>query len=557
MLRIKYYILLLTILIASLPLSESLARDSSLVSDYEAMFSTHKLKRHISFLASDLFEGRATGSTGANLSAKYLADRFDEIGLFPIGHNGTFYQHIPMHSSMPTKECDLKIIDTSKCENLKYERDFLLYSTGEQAFIPGEQELYFVGYGINAMEFDYSDYFYIDVEDKIVVFIPGEPYSERPDYFNGKYPSKYASIAAKQRTAMALGAKGSIIIGDEEDFLPENINRYINTFAFDNVSLAYSPATSLNMLLTPEAAEHLFTGSGFTYSDVKQMQSENKIKSFPLKTKLSFSGKFKERDFISQNIVGMLPGSDEKLRDSYIIISAHYDHLGIGPAIAGDSIYNGCLDNALGCAGLLELAAYLKHSAPALKRSVIFILTTGEEKGLLGSTYYVDNPIFPLYKTVANINIDGLAFIDEFNSVVPIGAEYSELAKYIDRVATRNKLKISSIPEEFMQFQESFQASDQAAFAMGGIPSVLIMDGMDYKHIDKDIGRALTIDYSKNKYHQPSDDLNININFSATKQHLAFLADLIMELANSKTEPEWNSGNQYLNIRLRSRAEKK
>jgi len=356
---------------------------------------------------------------------------------------------------------------------------------------------------------------------------------------------------------MALGAKGSILIGNEVDFLPENSNRYLSTFAFDNVSLVYSPATNLNILLTPESADKIFERSGYTYSDILKMNAENKMKSFPLQTKLSFSGKFKEKDFISQNIVGMIPGNDEKMKDSYIIVSAHYDHLGIGPAIAGDSIYNGCLDNAIGCAGLIEIANYLKKSSTQLKRSVIFILTTGEEKGLLGSIYYTDNPIFPLYKTVANINIDGLAFIDEFNSIIPVGAELSSMSDFISSVANKNNLQIDAIPMEFMQNSDAFMMSDQAAFAQGGIPSVLIMDGMNYKNIDIDSGKKILINYSKHLYHHPKDDLNININYNAVKQHLAFLTDLIVEIANSDQEPEWNSGNQYLNIRLRTRAEKR
>ncbi len=524
---------------------------------YYKLFSEQRLRRHINFLGNDLFEGRAVGTTGANLAAKYLADKFDEIGLRPIGTNSTFYQYIPMHASFPLSECEIKVHSDSLEYDLDFGKDFYLYNTGEQAFVAGLQDLVFVGYGINAMEFDYSDYFYTEVEGKIAVFLSGEPKSTSESFFNGDKPSKYSSPSMKQRTALAMGAKGSILIADVSDFNNTSYNKYLNTFAFENVNLAYSPAGSLNILMPPESAQILFENSEHSLKDIFQLERNNKLRSFGLKSKIDFIGKFKERDFISQNIVGMLPANSADATDEYIIVSAHYDHLGIGPAIAGDSIYNGVLDNALGCAGLLELAEYLISSKAQLNRSVIFILTTGEEKGLLGSSYYIDNPLVPLYKTIANINIDGLAFIDEFSSIVPVGSELSELSEHIHSVAQKLNLAVKGIPDEFMESQDAFLMSDQAAFAGGGIPSVLIMDGIDYKHIDRTIGLNRLMDYSKNNYHTPTDDFTIDINYNATKEHLYYLANLIIQLSNCKTPPEWFSGSPYSNVRLRTRAEKR
>lgn len=550
---IKYYISIISA-ICILYTDMSAAQANNQVHD----FSEYRLRRHINFLANDLFEGRAVGSTGANLSAKYLADKFDEIGLRPIGTNYTYYQYIPMHGSTPLPESELKIITDSLEYSLDLGADFLMFNAGEQAFLAGEQELIFVGYGINAMEFDYSDYFNIDVEGKIVVFLSGEPASNSEAYFNGDKPSKYSSPAMKQRTAMALGAKGTILISDQSDFNSAHNNKYLNTFAFENVNLAYSPASNLNLLMPPDKAQVLFENSAYSLREIFALESKNQLHSFALNSKISFTGKFKERDFISPNIVGLLPANSPNVKDEFIIVSAHYDHLGIGPAYSGDSIYNGALDNAIGCAGLIELAEYLTKAEIKLNRSILFILTTGEEKGLLGSSYYTDNPLVPLYKTIANINIDGMAFIDEFNSIVPIGSEQSELAEIIRFCASNSNLKIEPIPEEFTDSEAAFAMSDQAAFAAGGIPSVLIMDGTEYKNITKAEGIARLIDYSNNKYHTPADDLSISINFNATKQHLTFIRSLLIYLANSETTPpEWHSGSSYSNERLRSRAEKR
>jgi Zn-dependent M28 family amino/carboxypeptidase len=280
------------------------------------------------------------------------------------------------------------------------------------------------------------------------------------------------------------------------------------------------------------------------------------MKSFELNSKILFKGKFSRRDFISSNVVAMLEGSDKKLKDEYIILSAHYDHLGIGPAINGDSIYNGVMDNAMGVAGLIEIAKYLSNSDTKLKRSVIFLFVTGEEKGTLGSRYYTDHPIKPLYKTVANINIDGLAFIDTFKKIVGIGSEYSTFSEFMKEVCDSMNLELSTIPAEFRQFA-SFNLSDQIAFAEVGIPAILTMDYPDYNNIENTDGINKLIDYSENIYHSPFDDLNQEINLDATFQHLEYIVKLTELLANSEKTIEWNKGVPFNSARLRIKAERR
>jgi Zn-dependent M28 family amino/carboxypeptidase len=280
------------------------------------------------------------------------------------------------------------------------------------------------------------------------------------------------------------------------------------------------------------------------------------MRSFDLKTKLSFKGEFKRRDFVASNVIGLIEGSDEELRDSYIIVSAHYDHLGIGEAVKGDSIYNGVFDNAAGTAAVLELAKVFASKSIRTKRSIIFLLLTGEEKGLLGSIYYTDHPIKPLYKTIANINIDGVASFDIFKSIVAVGSEYSTLKNNIEHSAEKMNLSIVPIPSQFVE-SESFNRSDQIAFANAGIPSVLVLDAPDYVNISKTDAIEKFIYYNQNVYHTPFDDLQQPINYDAVNQHLELLFDIIYSLANSESEPEWNSGAPFINARLRSKAEKK
>jgi Zn-dependent M28 family amino/carboxypeptidase len=286
------------------------------------------------------------------------------------------------------------------------------------------------------------------------------------------------------------------------------------------------------------------------------MKKNHAMKSFPLASRISFRGKFKERDFTANNVIGMLEGSDPELKDTYLCISSHYDHLGIGPEIAGDSIYNGVFDNAAGVAAQLEVARVLGNLSKKPKRSIIFLFLTGEEKGLLGSTYYTDHPMVPLYRTVANINIDGLAMFDTFKDVVGIGAELSDLELFLENVCRYLYFKISPVPTP-LQFSEAFAHSDQISFAKAGIPSMLIVEGLNLTHFTRQEAFEKIVHWMNNYYHTPFDDLNQMINYPAATQHTEVILATCYIIANSATTPEWNPGIKYKTIRLQTIAEKR
>lgn len=518
--------------------------------------SRDSFKRNLNFLGSDLFEGRGTGTAGGNLAAKYLALEYEQIGLSTITQKNNYYQYIPMHGGIPLESSVLNIFYGAQIEKLKLKEDYLLYVAGEQTFVPKPLEIVFAGYGIVAPEFDYNDYQSIAVEGKIVAYLDGEPKSDNPEYFAGNESTVYSSYEAKQRTALARGARGSILIPNLAHSKFYSWEETILLFSFENVTLAYTPSNSLSILLNPERAEVLFKDSGYNYKEILRMHSLTQIKSFPLKCSLSFKGEFKERDFVASNIVGIIEGSDPQLKDSYIIVSAHYDHLGIGPAIRGDSIYNGVYDNAMGVAALLEIAKLFSKEEYKPQRSIIFILLTGEEKGLLGARYYTDNPIVPLYKTIANINIDGIASFDKFKSVVGVGGNYSTLEESLIQTNNNMNLVMDSIPREFAS-EEAFTQSDQFAFALAGIPSILILEGTKYENISSEEGINKMIEYYFDYYHSPFDDLSRYINYDASMQHIDLLFNFIQLLSNSAEVPEWKKGSPFINQRLRSIAEKR
>lgn len=513
----------------------------------------NSVSRRMRYLASDLFEGRAPGTLGGSLSAKFIAAELYENGLIPIGEEGTYYQYVPMHESSPRESCELSVFFGEKRVEMKLLSDYVLYKSGERTLIPEPANLVFAGYGISAPEYDYNDYFNLNVEGKVVVMLAGEPRSNDPNFFQGDLPTLHRSPESKHRTALARGAVGTIIIPNPYEFDYLDWSEIVREFSHEDVTLVYSPSGKFSALFDPFSANALFEGSENEVTDIFQMHEENRIVSFPLETKLTFYGDFKKKDFLARNVVGMIEGSDPDLRNEYVLLSAHYDHLGIGYPIRGDSIYNGAMDNAIGVAALLEIAERFAGSAVKPKRSIVFLFTTGEEKGLLGSEFYVDRPLVPLHKTIANVNIDGLSVFDRFKSVVGIGAELSELGDILETVAEENGLRTTGIPEEFMSL-EAFQKSDQYSFARAGIPSIMIYEGLDYENLNREEALEKFKEYTE-RYHTPFDDLSQDINYEAVDQHVDLIFNFCLKLSNLDRAPKWNPGAIYESQRLRTEAE--
>jgi hypothetical protein len=458
-----------------------------------------------------------------------------------------------MHGSYPLKSSELKIYSNDDEIFLELNKDYLLYKSGQQTFTPVPLPLVFVGFGIVAPEFDYNDYQSVDVEGKIVVFLDGEPESDDAAYFNGAAPTIYNYALSKQRIALSRGAAGSILIPDTAS---KNWNKIVDDFTFEDVNLAYSASNNLSLIINPDALTLLFMNSGFNYKQILLMKKEHRLQSIELNTRLSFKGEYLQRDFIAQNVLGIIEGKNSDLKDSYLIISSHYDHLGIGPAVNGDSIYNGTLDNAIGVAVLLELARQYAEKSHSIERSIIFLALTGEEKGLLGSSYYIDNPLVPLYKTIANINIDGIALFRDFQSVVGVGSDFSTLEDFLAEAANQMNLKIEPIPPKFRVF-EAFNQSDQLSFASAGIPSILVLEGTKNKNKSEEEVLSAFIDYMVKRYHTPFDDASQELDYLAAAQHMDVLFRLSSLLLNSENVPEWKSGSPFINARLRSIAEKR
>lgn len=513
----------------------------------------YTLRLHAEFLGSDALEGRGTGTPASFVAATYLASEMRKLRLLPIGEDSTYYQNIPMHGSKPLAQTSLQIFGKASERTLRLGEDYLLDQAGAHAFIPKPVPLVFVGYGIVAPEYDYNDYEKIEAEGKIVVYFEGEPRSNDRRYFEGEHATVHALLRTKQNTAMARGALGSIMIPRAHG-KPWALWR--REFGFEDIQLYYSVTRNFCAIINPQSASWLFEGATHSLEDLRRKEEANALSSFALPLRASFRGSFQQRDFLAANVAGLLAGRDAGRENSYVLVSAHYDHLGLGPAVRGDSVYNGVFDNAIGVAAALEIARALAALPERPARSVLFLFTTGEEHGLLGSTYYADHPLVPLHQTVANLNVDGLALFDTFDDLVGVGAELSSLGETLQDVARELGLSVSPVPAPFSA-STAFALSDQFAFACAGIPALLVMEGTHYRNTPHDEGMQRLLAWGKNIYHSPFDDLAQPLNYEAAAQHARALLAFCYALAQTEQAPQWRANTPFNSARLRSIAEQR
>lgn len=526
-------------------------------SDDSLIINKENIIKHTYFLGSDRLEGRGTGTEGENKAAEYISHLFHEYDLLPVGDRNSYFQNVPMHGSKPSKSSRLVLYNNGFQIKLELEKDYLLYKTGAETFIPDPIPLVFVGYGIIAPEFDYNDYQNFNVQGKVVVFLSGEPYSEDPYFFNGSKSTIYSSPDTKQKIALSRGAVGIIKIPNNIKQSEESWEKWTREFSFEHSTLVNKVSSHMSILINPKVADNIFVGSTHSFEEVLDKHQSGTVSSYELNARVSFEGKFDDRDFIARNVLGLIEGSDSNFNDSYLLLSAHYDHLGVGPAVRGDAIYNGVLDNALGVSTLLEIARVLATMDTKPRRSIMVLFLTGEEKGLLGSKYYTEHPVVPLYKTVANINIDGIAAFDEFIDVVGVGSEYSSLEDDMIEVLDSLNLSLSGVPQQYFVESQIINGSDQFSFMKAGIPSVSITEGLRYKNTSYIDGLDRMLQWNNNVYHSPFDDLDQPLNFEAAQQHAQIIIEFARFLADKSDPPVWKPGVTFLNARLRTIAEKR
>jgi Zn-dependent M28 family amino/carboxypeptidase len=501
--------------------------------------------RHIKMLASDSFEGRKPFTKGEDLTIDYLSTQFKQLGLHP-GNGSSYVQEVPMVEIRSVPESNLVIKGKSGALQLKYLDDYVAATRRVQDQVKVENSpIVFAGYGIVAPEYGWNDYAGLDVKGKTVLVLVNDPGFTDSALFKGRTMTYYGRWTYKFEEAARQGATGVIIIHDTKPAsYPWTVVRsswsksklYLQT-ADNNMSRAV-----MEGWISTESAAKLFQLAGVSPDLLKQAGKKGfKPVDLGVTTSLVINNQLKKST--SHNVLALLPGTDRK--DEYIIYSAHWDHFGKGEAINGDSIYNGAVDNASGTAALLEIAAAFSK-APKPSRSILFISVTGEEQGLLGSEYYTTHPVYPVAKTVANINMDVLQPFGRMKDIGVVGYGQSELDEYAMQAAAAQHRSVHGEPDPSGGW---YFRSDHFNFAKVGIPSLYIENGIESVTHEAGWGKAQGEEYNHVRYHSPKDEYSDSWDFSGMVEDARLLFGIGYRLSNESSFPKWKPGSEFKAIR--------
>src|SRR5437773_7579911 len=442
------------------------------------------LLAHIKILASDEFEGRAPGTKGEELSVKYISDQFKQIGLKPGNPDGTYTQEVPLAGIKSDPKMSFTIGD--KTTDLKYPDDFIASSARRQPEIKiDNSDVVFVGYGIVAPEYGWDDYKDVDVRGKALLMLIGDPPIPDPKepsklderMFKGKAMTYYGRWTYKYEIAAQKGATAAIIIHETEPAAyPWQVVRSSwgkENFELDNPNKNMD-AVEARSWITRDVAKKLFADCGQDFDALKKSAVTKGFRPVTLKATATIEIKQQIRSFKSHNVIGKLEGADPKLRDEYIICTAHWDHLGRHPELQGDQIFNGAIDNASGVASVIQLAAAFKKLNPPTKRLLLFMATTAEEAGLPGAKYYAEHPLYPLEKTLADINLDSMNVWGKARDIEDLSLGFSTLDDLLAAAAKRQGR--SAIPDSRPDKGKIYRA-DNFEFSKAGLPSLYVGKG--------------------------------------------------------------------------------
>ena len=522
------------------------------VEEIPSQVNAENIKAHIEFLADDTLQGRDTGSNGYQIAANYVQSYFKQLGLIPLGENVAveprgFEQQVTLRKSYLIDGSAVATIHGINGDaELAYSKEFLMSGSSLRQDTSITAPTVFVGYGVISDEFGYNDYQNLDVKGKIVVALSG-----RPDDLPSEEGAHIGSGAEKSRHAAERGAVGFITVHTpkrEKVRSFEKSAQYANTPSLswltkDGTPFGKHPEIVAGAYIQHDAAKTLFAGALTELNDIFIADDNNSvIKGFDLPHKVTLKNRSRHEQVSSPNIIAAIEGSDEQLKNEYVVFSAHLDHIGISEhKDEADTINNGALDNASGVAIVLETARLLAEMPIKPKRSVLFVVVTGEEKGLLGSSYFANNPTVPVTQLVANVNLDMPLILYPFADVIAFGSTHSTMGDIVETAAKKIDIELSEDP---MPEQALFTRSDHYSFVKAGIPSVFLMTG--FKSTDENIdGGAVFGDFLKNHYHQHSDEITLPINYAAAANFALVNMMIGIEIANQSARPKWHDGDFF------------
>lgn len=508
------------------------------------------MKKHLSIIASDDFQGRAPATIGEEKTIAYLSEQFKKEGLKPA-NNGSYFQEVSLVKITSDKTRNLNFSGGKSQVNLKYPDDFIGNSPKFTDSINiVNSEVVFVGYGINSPEYNWNDYAGIDVKGKTVLILVNDPGYATGDstLFSGKSMTYYGRWTYKYEEAAREGAKAAIVIHETGAAgYPWEVVQ--NSWSGPQFYLEDNEISKSDLLLqswiTTGSAKMIFESAGLDYDKLTSDASKRGFKPVEMKLKASIHFKNKIEHVKSNNVTALWPGTDRA--DEYIIYTAHWDHLGVNPALKGDSIFNGAVDNGTGTAALLEIAKAFTRLPAKQNRSILFLSVTCEEQGLLGSEYYVKHPLFPLAKTVADINMDALNIFGKTKDMTFVGYGNSQLDNYAETVL--KKYGRYAIPDPTPEKGGYFR-SDHFSFAKAGVPSLDLSEGVDNFEHGKEWGLAREEKWIVENYHKPSDNYEPDKwDFGGLIDDVKVYFEVGYDLSVSKDFPQWSPGFQFKPLR--------
>jgi Zn-dependent M28 family amino/carboxypeptidase len=508
---------------------------------------------HTKVLASDAFEGRAPGTKGEERTVQYIADQLRKIGLQPGNPDGTWVQKVPLVGLNVQESPALVFRKGDVVRKLAWRDDYVAWTKRVVERVSLEDsELVFVGYGVQAPEFDWDDYKGVDLKGKTMVVLIGDPPvpdPSRPDeldprVFGGRAMTFYGRWTYKYEMGAKMGAAGVLIVHETGPAgYPFAIVQGKTGEQFDlETPDGNQGRPAVEGWITLEQAKALFARGGRDFDALKQQAVSHGFRPVSLGTAASVSLVNTIRKVPSTNVVGKLEGSDATLRSEWVVYTTHWDHFGIGAPVNGETIYRGAIDNATGVGGVIELARAFTKLAPPPRRSILFLFVTAEEQGLLGSAYYAEHPLYPLAKTLAVLNVDALNVHGKTRDLAIVGLGLSTLDDVIQRVAAAQGRVVTPDP---MPEKGSYYRSDHFPFAQKGVPAIHAGSGVEYVGKPSDYGIRIREEYIANDYHKPSDRVRPDWDLSGGVEDLDLYLRAGYEIAQGSMWPAWKPGAEF------------
>ncbi|HEX5817981.1 MAG TPA: M20/M25/M40 family metallo-hydrolase [Gemmatimonadales bacterium] len=497
------------------------------------------LQAHLTFLADDALEGRAPATRGGDLAARYIAAQFARLGLEPAGDDGTWFHRIPVVTHTPQPELE---ITAPERRALRYRDDYVLWSMRDEPEVEVLAPVVFVGYGIDARDSKWNDFAGADVKGKIIVALVNDPGLRDETLFRGRELTYFGRWTYKLEEAERQGAAGILLVHTTES-ATYPWSTVMGSWSKTQVRLARTPGPLLAAgWLTEEAAGRLLAAGGQDLAGLSAAAARPGFRAVPLGVTMRALVRSTLTRSETANVVARLPGKGPHA-DEAVLVGGHYDHLGIGQPVNGDSIYNGAQDNASGTAAVLALAEAFVASGVRPARSVLFMAFGAEESGLIGSEAFARRPTLPLRRLVAVMNVDVVNLHGRTRDIGALGSEHSSLGTVFAQAARAEGLRVVDDPRA--RITGSFFRSDHFPFAKAGVPALSLSSGLDFVGRPADWGKAQRAAYDADRYHRPQDEWLPAYSVDGAVQQMRVVARVVLAVASAANQPIWASTSEF------------